>query len=87
MVRILSEAPRRGRPSAGILPRRCQRPSRDQHVVTNEPGGTPHGARSPCDAISDAGHQAAPQPEPPTTRGRDRFPGHGLVNERPISVG
>ena len=45
MVRILSEALRHGRPSAGILPRRCQRPSRDQHVVTNEQGGTPHGAR------------------------------------------
>ena len=84
--RILSEALRRGRPSADVLPRRCQRPSRDQHVVSNEPAGAPHGARSPCDAISDAGHQAAPQPEPPTTRGRDRFPGHGLVNERPISV-
>ena len=87
MVRILSEALRRGRPSAGILPRRCQRPSRDQHVVSNDPAGAPHGARSPCDAISDAEHQTAPQPDPPTTRGRDRFPGHGLVNERPISVG
>ena len=65
MVRILSEALRRGRPSAGIHPRRCQRPSRDQHVVSNDPAGAPHGARSPCDAISDAGHQTAPQPEPP----------------------
>ena len=43
--RILSEALRRGRPSADVLPRRCQRPSRDQHVVTNDPAGAPHGAR------------------------------------------
>ncbi len=87
MVRILSEALRRGRPSAGILPRRCQRPSRDQNVVSNDPAGAPHGARSPRDAISDAGHQTAPQTRARATRGRDRFPGHGLVNERPISVG
>ena len=32
MGRILSEARRRGRPSAGILPRRCLGPSRDQRA-------------------------------------------------------
>ena len=32
MVRILSEALRRGRPSAGILPRRCLGTSRDQRA-------------------------------------------------------
>ena len=70
-------------PARRHRPRRCQGPSRDQHVVSNEPAGAPHGARSPCDA----GHQTAPQTRARATRGRDRFPGHGLVNERPISVG
>jgi len=70
MVRILSEALRRGRPSAGILPRRRLGPSRDQHVVSNEPAGASHGARSPCDA----GHQAAPQPEPQRHEAATGFP-------------
>ena len=64
-------------PARPLRPRRCQGPSRDQHVVSNEPAGAPHGARSPCDA----GHQTAPQTRARATRGRDRFPGHGLVNE------
>ena len=45
MGRILSEALRRGRPSAGILPRRCQRPSRDQRALSLCPDlpGLAHG--------------------------------------------
>ena len=45
MVRILSEALRRGRPSADVLPRRCLGPSRDQRVVSFYPDlpGLAHG--------------------------------------------
>ena len=71
---IQSEALRRGRPSAGILPRRCQRPSRDQNVVSNDPAGAPHGARSPYDAISDAGHLAAHNLNPQRHEAATGFP-------------
>ena len=37
MERILFEALRRGRSSAGILPRRCLGPSRDQHALSYIP--------------------------------------------------
>ena len=45
MGRILSEALRRGRPSADVLPRRCLGPSRDQRVVSFYPDlpGLAHG--------------------------------------------
>ena len=72
MVRILSEALRRGRPSAGILPRRRLGPSCDQHVVSNEPAGVPQGA----------GHHATPK----RRRTSDSATNSGQSDTRPRPV-
>jgi len=59
------------------------------HKQHRKPGGPP-----PTGTHSDPAQTVRPRDarktgahSPTTTRGRDRFPGHGLVNERPISVG
>ena len=72
MVRILSEALRRGRPSASILPRRRLGPSRDQHVVSNNPAGVPQGA----------GHHATPK----RRRTSDSATNSGQSDTRPRPV-
>ena len=65
----------------------CGRAAAHGHIKQPGPTGSPahtnkqRGARNTRGATQHHSHTAPPQPAPTTKRGRDRFPGHGLVTQ------